>query len=99
MARRAGAPVNVPGSKEAAETILKDGTKPQEKLAEGTKAQPVTPRPPVVETTPAAIPEEENTMPPPPAPDSKAKPAGYNEAGMTSNNEQAGALDNDLGEE
>jgi len=99
MARRAGAPVNVPGSKEAAETILKDGTKPQEKLAEGTKAQPVTPRPPVVETTPAAIPEEENTMPPPPAPDSKAKPAGYNEAGMTSNNEQTGALDNDLGEE
>jgi len=100
LARKAGAAVSVPGSEEAAETILKDGKKPQEKPADKPKQQPgPTPRPPIVDTTPAIVPEEDDTTPPPPTPDKKAMPAGYNEAGLTTNNEQEGALDNDLGEE
>jgi hypothetical protein len=97
MARKAATPVNMPGAKEAAETILKDKGKPPEKPAGELKPQAgPTPRPPLVDITPAVVPEEEDTVPPPPTPDSKALPAGYNEAGLVSNNEKEGNLDAEM---
>lgn len=103
MARKAGQEVNVPGSKEAAASILKDGEKPSVKPQGAPEGKPkveptITPRPAIVDATPGVLPEPDRT-PPPPVPDHGAMPAGYNEAGMTSNNEQDGALNNDLGEE
>jgi hypothetical protein len=80
----------VPGAKEAADSLKKETPKPAPAAA-----APMAPAP-VVSTTPGTIPETKVIKPPPPVQDQTAKPAGYNEAGMASNNEGDAELDTDI---